>query len=441
MHKYLPHTKSDIKDMLDTIGAPSLEHLFHNIPDNLKLKKRYDIPESYSDIAITTHMHKLAGKNDLLDIYRGYGAYDHYTPSIVKSLTSRQEFLTSYTPYQPEVSQGTLQYIFEYQSMICELTGMDVSNASMYDGPTATAEAMFMALAATGKKKIILSHTINPNILEVVKTYGHYRNVDFVFLPEKDGITDFSTLENHLEDAAGLIIQTPNKYGIIENLTDIDKRTKAFGATYIINSDAQSLAILKNQNSWGADIACGDLQSLGVPLSYGGAYIGYLACKTPYLRKMPGRICGVTEDVDGKRAFVLTLQAREQHIRRAKANSNICSNQSLMALSVAIYLSTLGKKGFVDVANYALDGAHYLANELIKTGHFKLKFNQPFFKEFLLDADFDMHAFNDFLLKKHILGPLNFDTHTALFAVTEKKSKQDLDQFVALVGEFVNEIL
>ncbi len=436
MHKYLPHTKADIKDMLSVIGAGSLEDLFDSIPEKLKYKKSYQVPSQLSDIEVSNLLKDLSNKNKPLTVFRGYGAYDVYTPSIVKSLTSRQEFLTSYTPYQPEVSQGTLQYIFEYQSMICEITGMDVTNASMYDGPTATAEAMFMALAQTGRKKIVYSKTVLPRIMEVVKTYGHYRDVEFIELAEKDGVTDFSKLDETLIDSAALILQNPNMYGIIENYDGIDQKVHDAGSLFILNTDISSLAILKTPGELGADIACGELQSLGIPLSFGGAYVGFLAAKTPLLRKMPGRICGLTTDVDGKRAFVLTLQAREQHIRRAKANSNICSNQSLMALSVAIYLSALGKNGFVDAARLCLDGAHYLKQELLKTKHFEVSFNQPHYKEFVLTSPIDPAAFDQYLIEHGYLGPVHLGDGKFLFAVTEKRTKKEIDAFVKVVGTF-----
>src|SRR5690554_3752437 len=355
MHKYLPHTKEDIDLMLNKIGIKKIEDLTDYIDKDLLYKKSYGIPSQTSDLEL----------NKELINFRGYGAYDVYTPSVNGALTSRQEFLTSYTPYQPEVSQETLQYIFEYQSMICDLTNMDVTNASMYDGATATAEAMFMATSHTRKNKILLSPTINKRTIEVIKTYGKYRNVEFIFLDEKDGLTDLSNLDSLLDGVAGVIFQNPNHYGNIENLNGISKLTNKHNALFIINQDPQSLALYQTPGMLGADIAVGDLQSLGMPLSFGGAYAGYLATTKKLMRKMPGRICGVTNDLDGKRAFVLTLQAREQHIRRAKANSNICSNQSLMALSAAIYLSTLGPSGFKDVAKLSLNGAHYLKNELL----------------------------------------------------------------------------
>ncbi len=433
MHKYLPHTAQDIEEMLKVTGASSLDDLFSSIPKKLRLTKPYNIPSALSDDNLTKHMKNLAGQNKELVIFRGAGAYDHYTPSIVKALISRQEFLTSYTPYQPEVAQGTLQYIFEYQTMVCELTGMEVSNASMYDGATATAEAMFMAYAQTGLNQILVSSTMNPRTIDVIKTYARYRNIEVILVPEKNGLTDLNWVKANASNKMGLIVQNPNYFGIIENYDGFASVIHDAGGLFIMNAEGQSLSLLKTPGEYDADIACGDLQSLGVPLSFGGAYIGYLATKNKYVRKMPGRICGLTTDVDGKRAFVLTLQAREQHIRRAKANSNICSNQSLLALAVTVYLSAMGKEGLVEVANESMKGAHYLYQKLIQTGKFEVVYDQPFFKEFVLKAKFDVEAFEKILLSKGILGPLHIKDNRLLFAVTERRTIEEIDHLVELV--------
>lgn len=436
MHKYLPHTREDIEEMLKVTGASSLDDLFSSIPKKLRLNKPYQLPGQLSDQALTVHMQDLANQNKQLVIFRGAGAYDHYTPSIVKALISRQEFLTSYTPYQPEVAQGTLQYIFEYQTMVCELTGMDVSNASMYDGSTATAEAMFMAHAQTDKETILVSETVNPRTIDVIKTYAHYRNLKVVLVPMKDGVTDLLSVKEHIADTMGLIVQNPNYFGIIEDLSGFADVVHEAGGLFIMNSEGQALSMIKTQGEYDADIACGDLQSLGLPLSFGGAYLGYLSTKMKYVRKMPGRICGVTTDVDGKRAFVLTLQAREQHIRRAKANSNICSNQSLMALAVTIYLSAMGKEGLIKVANESMKGAHYLYQKLLETKKFEVVYNKPFLKEFVLKAKFDTKTFDQACLKAGILGPLLLDDDKLLFAVTEKRTIEEMDQLVRLAVNF-----
>lgn len=437
MHKYLPHTKDDITEMLKVIQASSIDELFCSIPEGLKLKKEYNLPSQLGDWELTKHMNELAAQNKELLIFRGAGSYDHYTPSAIKALISRQEFLTSYTPYQPEVAQGTLQYIFEYQSMVCELTGMDVSNASMYDGATSTAEAMFMAHAQTKKNDILVSSTLNPRVIEVIQTYAKYRHINVIIIPSINGVTDHSFIKENIKDKMGVIVSNPNYYGIIENYEDLSQIVHDEDALFILNQESQSLALLKTPGELDADIACGDLQALGIPLSFGGAYIGYLATKQKLVRKMPGRICGITTDVDGKRAFVLTLQAREQHIRRAKANSNICSNQSLNALFVTIYLSLVGKKGFELFATEALNGSHYLYKKLLETKKFEIVYDQPFFKEFVLKANFDVSAFDAYLIEKGVLGPLHIKDNNLLFAVTEKRTKAEIDALVEMVVNFI----
>lgn len=419
--------------MLDVIGASSIDELFESIPKSLKLNQPYNIPSQFSDYNLTKHMQQLASQNDQLIVFRGAGSYDNYIPSAVKAIISRQEFLTSYTPYQPEVSQGTLHYIFEYQSMICELTGMDVSNASMYDGATATAEAMFMAYGQTRKTKILVSSTLNPKVIDVVSTYAKYRELEVLIVPSKHGVTDIDFVKDHINDAMGLIVATPNYYGIVEDYSSFADIVHEQNGLLILNQEGQSLALLNNAKGINADIAVGELQALGIPMSFGGPYIGYLATKEALVRKMPGRICGMTTDVDGKQAFVLTLQAREQHIRRAKANSNICSNQSLLALNVTVYLSLLGKQGFVDIATASMKKAHYLYQELLKTNLFEVAFDQPFFNEFALKPKFDTTGFESFLLKENILGPLLLNDGLLLFAVTNNRSIEDIDLLVEKV--------
>ncbi len=430
MHKYLPHTDADIKAMLDVVQANDIDELFQVIPESLKLTEPYKLPSALGDYPLTKHMQSLANENQQLIVFRGAGAYDVYMPSVVKQTISRQEFLTSYTPYQPEVSQGTLQYIFEYQSMIAELTGMDVSNASMYDGATATAEAMFMAYAQTKKNRILVSETIQPSVLKVVQTYARFRGIIIDMIPSLDGITDQSYLNEHINESMGVILQTPNRYGIIENYNKVADTVHEAKGLFILNQEGLSTALFKNAGTLNADIACGELQALGLPLSFGGAYLGYLATKKQYVRKMPGRICGMTKDVDGKRAFVLTLQAREQHIRRSKANSNICSNQSLMALAVTVYLSLLGRQGFIDVARETTKKAHYLYKKLMDTNQFEMVYDAPFFQEFVLKAKFDTSSLDEKLLKAGFLGPLPLGDNKLLFAVSEKRSIEEIDAFV-----------
>ncbi|MFP4287473.1 MAG: aminomethyl-transferring glycine dehydrogenase subunit GcvPA [Candidatus Izemoplasmataceae bacterium] len=440
MFKYLPHTDSDIKAMLEKIGVKSIDALFSEIPNDL-LVKELDIPSSMSELEIYDHFKTLASMNKPLIPFMGAGAYDHYTPSIIRHLIERQEFLTAYTPYQPEISQGTLQYIFEFQSMITQLTGMDVSNASMYDGATATAEAMFMACAHRKKNKILVSATLNPNIIEVIKTYALYKGIEVTMIPEHAGETSLDELKALMNDSfAGVIIQTPNVYGIIENLEGFKETIEEHKGLLIINQDPSTLSHLKTPRAWGADIAVGEAQSLGLPLSFGGPYIGYMATLTKYMRKMPGRICGVTKDSEGKRAFVLTLQAREQHIRREKANSNICSNQSLLALYVTIYLSTLGKQGLCDVQQRSYNNAHYLHTMLLKLPTFSEVYDKPFFKEFTLRTTLDVDQMNKVLADHGYLGPLPFkmfdETKADLvtFALTEKRTKAEIDDLIRIIG-------
>lgn len=442
-YKYFPHTQADIQEMLKVSDLQSMDDLYKEIPDSLKLKKDLNIPSSMSEIEVRNFFQALGRKNQPLVCFAGAGSYDHYTPSVINYIVSRAEFLTSYTPYQAEVSQGTLQYIFEYQSLMADLTGMEISNASMYDGCTATAEAMMMAVASAKKKnKILISATIHPNVRRVVDTYALYQNVVVETIAEKDGITDKADLAEKLAvgDVAGVIMAQPNYYGIIEDMTGVADMCHSKKALFIMYCNASSLAVLKSPGEWGADIAVGDGQSLGIPMCYGGPYVGFLCTTNALIRKMPGRIVGGTTDSDGKRAFVLTMQAREQHIRREKATSNICSNQGLMTLFVSVYLSLMGKQGMREVNELSYSGAHYLYEELIKTGKFEPVFNEPFIYEFCLRCTGDLEAIQKKLLDNGILGGVRVEgkpnmEDCVLFAVTEKRSKAEIDQLVTLVKE------
>lgn len=433
MFKYFPHTEEDIKLMLERIGLDSLDDLFSIVPDEIKKNASYNLDDGLSECELLQNLNQLSGKNPQLKIFRGAGAYDHHTPSVIPYLTSRSEFLTSYTPYQPEISQGTLQYIFEYQSYICELTGMDVSNASMYDGATSTAEAMLMATSQMRKNKILISKTVHPHTIEVVKTYAHFRNIEVIVLEEMNGYTQLEEVKKH-KDYAALIVQNPNYYGLIEDYQGFSDVLQDNKALFIYNADPQTLGILKTPRDYGADIAVGDIQTLGIPLSFGGAYGGYLATTQKLLRKMPGRICGVTNDLDGKRTFVLTLQAREQHIRREKANSNICSNQSLMALWVTIYLSIMGKDGLEKVNEKSYVNAHYLYHKLLETKHFKKVYDGHFIKEFVLEALFDVEKVEKHMIEHGYLFGLPLEGNRVMFAVTEKYNKKIIDEFVEVLN-------
>ena len=438
MNKYIPHTEEDIALMLDKIGVKSVDDLYSDIPEEVIFKGEYDIPSAMSEIEIRKHFKELADKNSGLKIFAGGGVYDHYSPSVVNHILGRSEFYTAYTPYQPEISQGTLQYIFEYQSMICELTGMEASNASMYDGATATAEAMMMMVASAKKKnRVLLSSTISPRVEDVVKTYAKFHGVDLTLISEKDGVADLDEAYKELEagDVAGVIVASPNKYGIIEDFTGLADKVHRVKALLAINCDPSALAVLRTPAEWGADIACGDGQSLGMPLQFGGPYLGFMACGKATLRKMPGRVVGATKDADGKRAFVLTLQAREQHIRREKATSNICSNQSLMALYATIYVALMGKKGLQEVNKLSCDGAHYLCDKLIATGKFEMAFDKPFLKEFTLRTKLDVKKLNEYLESKGFMGGIDMGYGLVSFAVTEKRTKEEIDEFTAIIAE------
>ena len=438
-YKFFPHTEEDIKLMLDKIGEPSLDALFAEVPEEIRFRRDYDLPNAKSEIEIRNLFGNLGKQNKQLTVFAGGGVYDHYTPSIVPYLVSRSEFLTSYTPYQAEISQGTLHYIFEFQSMMAELTGLPIANASMYDGSTATAEAAIMAVAS-GKKanRVLVSETVDDKILAVIRTYTHFQNVQIEVVPAEDGATSRTAMQEKLQQGgvAGMIVQQPNKYGIIENYDGFADDCHQQKALFVMNSVAADLALLKSPGELGADIAVGDGQSLGIPMQFGGPSVGYLCCTEKLMRKMPGRIVGQTKDNRGQRAFVLTLQAREQHIRREKATSNICSNQSLMALWVTIYLSVMGKEGLKEAAQMSVDGAHYLYEKLIQTGKFKPAFNQPFFNEFCVKyVGGDLDQLQQRLLDNGILGGIKMADDMLMLAVTEKRTKEEVDLLVSLVTQ------
>ncbi len=434
--KYFPHTDDDLKAMLEKVGVKSLDELFAEIPESIRFRKEYDLPKSASEMEVRQAFQLLGSKNSQLICFAGMGVYDHYTPSAIPSLLSRSEFLTSYTPYQAEISQGTLHYIFEYQSMMAELTGMDISNASMYDGTTATAEAMMMAVAA-GKKqnKVLVTGAMNPKTVEVLQTYALHQGIELEVLPIRNGVTALDDVKEQLAKGgvAGVIVQQPNVYGIVEDYTGFAEACHEQKSLFIMDSVAADLAVLKTPGEWGADIAVGDGQSLGIPMSYGGPYVGYMCCTEKLIRKMPGRIVGKTVDNRGQRAFVLTLQAREQHIRRQKATSNICSNQSLMALHATIYMALMGREGLCEAAELGYGGAHYLCDELVKTGRFQLAYDQPFFNEFYVKYDGDAQTLYQRFIEAGILGGVCFEDGF-LFAVTEKRTKEEIDNLVKIAA-------
>ncbi len=436
-YKYFPHTEADLQAMMQTVGISSLDDLYAEVPEAIRFRGDYQLPETMSELEVRQLFEQLGSQNKVLTCFAGAGVYDHYTPAVIPQLLQRSEFLTSYTPYQAEISQGTLHYIFEYQSMMAELTGMDISNASMYDGTTATAEAVMMAVAA-GKKQntVLVSETVDPKTLAVVKTYAHFHGINIEMIPAKDGVTSLGSLNSllsSLNSVAGVLVQQPNCYGIVEDYSGVAEAVHAQKALFIMNSVIADLAVLKTPGEWGADIAVGDAQSLGIPMQWGGPYVGYMCCTEKLIRKMPGRIVGMTKDNRDQRAFVLTLQAREQHIRRQKATSNICSNQSLMALFVTMYCSLMGKQGLKEAAELSYAGAHYLCDRLVATGHFSLVYNQPFFNEFVVRYDGSVDALQHRLMEHGIFGGVKVADDQMMLAVTEKRTKEEIDKLIELI--------
>lgn len=435
-YKYFPHTKSDLLAMFDKIGVKSLEDLYAEVPDSIRFKGDYELPEAMSELEVRRMFSELGSQNRQLTCFAGAGVYDRYTPAVVREVVRRSEFLTSYTPYQAEISQGTLHYIFEYQSMMAELTGMDISNASLYDGSTATAEAVLMTVAAAKKcRTVLVSSTVDPKILDVVRTYAHFQDIEIKMIDAVGGATDKEDFERKIAEGgiAGVVVQQPNYYGIIEDYEGYADKAHANKTLLIMNSVAADLAVLKTPGEWGADIAVGDGQSLGIPMAFGGPYVGYMCCREKLIRKMPGRIVGMTCDNRGQRAFVLTLQAREQHIRRQKATSNICSNESLMALFVTVYMSLMGRQGLREAAELSYAGAHYMYDRLISTGKFTPAYNQPFFNEFCVKYNGDTDALQEHLINEGFFGGIKVADDTIMFAVTEKRTKEEIDRLVSLI--------
>jgi len=440
MSRYIGNTDKDREQMLKEIGYDSIDSLFNAVPDSVRLKTNLNLPGAQSEMELVKQMKLLSNKNLNLDDYTcflGAGAYDHYIPAAIDQLALRQEFYTAYTPYQPEISQGTLQAIFEYQTMISELTGLPVVNASMYDGATAMTEAAIMACESTRRSEIIIAESVHPESIQVLNTYAQFRNITITELGYKDGQTDLEALKNIInKNTAAVIIQSPNFFGIIENITAIESIVHENKSLLVMSADPISLALLKSPGELGADIAVGDGQSLGNSLSFGGPYLGFMAVTEKLMRKMPGRIVGETVDKDGNRGFVLTLQTREQHIRREKATSNICSNQALNALIATIYLTLMGKEGLSEVANLCLQKSHYAYKELIKTGKFSPVFTKPFFKEFVVKSSEPVNELNSKLLRSNIIGGYDIEKNYHelkdcwLIAVTEKRTKEDIDNLI-----------
>ena len=446
MSQYIPNTEADRRAMLETIGVASIDELFSDIPAQVRLAKELDLPKAMSEPEMMRHLRALSATNKNLDdltCFLGAGCYDHFIPAAVDTIVSRGEFATSYTPYQPEVAQGTLQAIFEYQTMVCELTGMEVSNASMYDGATAAAEAAVIAAADTRHKRSLAAHSVNPETLRVLHTYCWSRGLELAEIPCRDGKLDRAALTAELAkgDVAALVIQTPSFFGVVEDLTGLADELHAAKALLIVSTDLLALGCIKAPGELGADVVVGDGQSVGNAMSFGGPAFGFMAVTKKLMRKMPGRIVGQTKDINGRRCYVLTLQAREQHIRREKATSNICSNQNLCIVAASVYLSLMGRRGLRDVDDRILAKTAYAVNALVKTGKFRPAFaDAPCFREVVLVCDEPVAAINERLLKAGILGGLDLSRaypelgNACLLAVTEQRTKEEIDRFVSIAA-------
>ncbi|NLD19912.1 MAG: aminomethyl-transferring glycine dehydrogenase subunit GcvPA [Clostridiales bacterium] len=435
MGRFVASTSKEQQEMLKAIGFTSFDEMFADVPDEVKLKEGMAIPQGLSEMEVSEKLEEMAESNKVFkQIFRGAGAYDRYIPAAVKKIVSKEEFVTAYTPYQAEISQGILQSIFEFQTMMCELTGLDVSNASVYDGATAAAEATAMCKDRK-RSTVLVSATTNPQVMDVIKTYCYGSNTKIVIIPEKGGVTDMEALAAALaNDTACFYVQQPNFFGILEDYDALADTVHDKGVKFIMGSDPVGLAILKTPAEYGADIAVGEGQSLGMPMSFGGPYLGFMTAASAMMRKLPGRIVGETTDDDGNRAFVLTLQAREQHIRREKAGSNICSNQALCALTAGVYLSTMSKSGLRDVAMQSASKAHYLQEELAEIG-FEPKYMKPFFNEFVTVTPIPAAVILGRLEDAGILGGLPLEENEILWCATEKNSKESIDKMIEILKE------
>lgn len=435
MGSYLPSTPQEREAMLKAIGLQGINDLYHDVPESVLLKKPLNMPKGLSEMEVREKMRSLAAENRKFDvILRGAGAYDHYIPAIVTSVTSKEEFSTTYTPYQAEISQGILQSIFEFQTMICELTGMDVSNASMYDGASSAAEAVMMCLDRR-RGTVLVSGSVHPETIETVKTYCWGRNVEMRVVPVKDGRTDEAALTAMLnEKTACLLTQQPNFFGQLEDAARLNELVHGAGAKAVMAVYPTSLGLLETPAEQGADIVTGEGQPLGMALNYGGPYLGFLACRKELTRLLPGRIVGQTQDAQGRRAFVLTLQAREQHIRREKASSNVCSNQALCAMTAGVYMAALGPDGLRQAAELCYHKAHYFAGELQKIPGFVPVFGGEFFNEFMTGCPIEPGLLEERLAHRGVLSGLP-TPQGMLWCVTEKLSKDTLDAVIRIIRE------
>ncbi len=436
MTSYVPNTPVERQEMLAGMGKQHIEDLFQAIPQEVRLTELLNIPKGESEMQVAATLQEMADLNTQFKIiFRGAGAYSHFIPAVVKNIANRNEFVTAYTPYQAEISQGILQAFFEYQTMICQITGLAVSNASLYDGATAMAEAMSMCKERK-RNKMLVSSTTQPDVLQVAATYASALDIDLVLVPAVNGHTDLDALKTMLDaTVAGVYVQQPNYYGVLEDAKTVGEMAHAAGARFVMGVNPIAAAILQTAGEAGADIAVGEGQPLGLPLSFGGPYIGFIACTEALVRRMPGRIVGETVDVDGNRAYVLTLQAREQHIRREKASSSICSNEALCALTVAAYMAAMGPCGMQDAATLCLNKAHYAAEKITALPGFQLKYNNSFFHEFVTTCPVPTEKVDKFLASKGILGGLPLNDNEILWCVTEVNSKEDIDLLVELLQE------
>ena len=442
-YRYLPDTEKDQQEMKDTIGISSIDALFSDIPASVRQKELSKLKPALSELELTRHMKQMAAENVSAEeavFFLGAGTYDHFIPSVVDHVISRSEFTTAYTPYQPEASQGELQALFEFQTMICELTGMDVSNSSLYDGFASLGEACNLATSVKKRSKVLYSAALHPQATEVIQTYASGLEYQLKEIKQENGYTDLQVLKEEIDaETAAVIIQYPNFLGTVEDLSKVKTICEEADAMLIVMANPLALGLLESPGKLGADIVVGDMQPLGIPMSFGGPHCGYFTVLKKYMRKVPSRIVGETVDANGKRGYVMTLQTREQHIRREKATSNMSSNQALMALSSAVCMSALGKQGIQEMAMQNFQKAHYLAKELQKKG-WSIYNDQTFFNEFVLELNHPVEQINRELLKQRIIGGLDVSNQTGkdgsmLICVTEKRTKEEIDQFVhALEG-------
>ena len=438
MADYLSNTPNQQTQMLKELGFNSLEDLYTSLPQDLILQRPLSLPLGQSEFKVFDTLKELANKNKVYKtILRGAGVEHHYIPSVVKQLSNREEFVSAYTPYQSELSQGILQSIFEYQSSMCEITGMDVCNASVYDGATAAAEAIQMVIEKN-RRKILVPKNMHPQVIQVMRTYTQWLNIEIVDVECKDGVVDLNDLSSKMDvNCAALFIQHPNYFGCLEDVQDLSQIAHASGAKLVQYTNPMTLGYLKSPRANGVDIAIGEAQPLGIPMSYGGPFLGFMATSSDLVRRLPGRIAGQTLDENGKRAFALTLQAREQHIRREKASSSICSNQALMALVASMYLASVGPSGLKEVAEYGMRKAHYFASELVKLG-FKLKYNSPFFHEFVTVGPIENSVIERALDEINVLSGLSLSSHETLWCCTETTKKEDIDRVISRLKEVLS---